>query len=56
MDDGFDDDFPPDFARDDYDDQRADAFRCPGCEANTGSGRLCGACRDEEDKRAGVRA
>lgn len=54
MDDRFDD-FPPDFARDDYDDQRADDFRCPGCEANTGNGRLCGACRDEEERAIGQR-
>jgi len=23
-------------------------FRCPGCEANPGTGRLCDDCRSEE--------
>lgn len=37
-----------DWDRDDYDDARSEAFRCPGCEINNGTGRLCLACLDDE--------
>ncbi len=35
--------------RDDRDEARSEAFRCPECEANTGTGGLCAQCRMERD-------
>ncbi len=37
----------------DDDSGRSEAFRCPDCEANTGTGRLCAPCRMERDARSG---